>query len=266
MFMNFKKTVLIGGTLLTLLTSSALSMATQFTVNGYSADSYQNQSYQGNSTPPFYQEPYQNNSNTSSYQGESNYQQPVRQGNYYSQYYRPGKMLLPSANNRSPAEMLENSIKKVLDFLARPKEVSLDQITFFLKKEITPHFDFEYMARWVAGRYYRIMSPEQQMQFTQTFSELFITTFVQKLSNYQNYPPVVSHFRSKRTGENEALASARILQETGGSIQVDFKFIKTPRGWKVVDVQANGVSALFYYRNFFNDQIRRRSQQQAVFQ
>ena len=262
MFMNVKKTVLIGGTLLTFLASSALSVAIPFTANGYSADSYQNQSYQGNSNPSSYQEPYQEQA----YQGQSTYQNPISQGNYYSQQYRPGKMLLPPANDRSPAEMLEASIKKVLDFLARPKDVSLEQITFFLKQEITPHFDFEYMARWVAGRYYRIMSPEQQMQFTQTFSELFITTFVQKMSNYQNYPPVVSHFRSKRTGENEALASARILQETGGSIQVDFKFIKTPRGWKVVDVQANGVSALFYYRNFFNDQIRRRNQQQAVFQ
>ena len=109
------------------------------------------------------------------------------------------------------------------------------------------------------------MSPEQQRAFTDTFSELFITTFVQKLSNYQNYPPVVNNFRSKRTSENEAIATAKILQETGGSIQVDFKFIKTPKGWKVVDVKANGISALFYYRNFFQENIRQRNQQQAIF-
>ncbi len=237
--MKKQKTALIGGILLTLIFGSTLSVA-----QNYPGQSYQGQSYQG--------------------QGPSQY--PVRQGNYYSQYYRPGQMLLPPANNRSPAEMLERSIKKVLDFLARPKDVSLDQITYFLKQEITPHFDFEYMARWVAGRYYRIMSPEQQQEFTQTFSELFITTFVQKLSSYQNYPPVVNGFRSKRTGESEAVASARILQENGGSIQVDFKFIKTQRGWKVIDVKANGVSALFYYRNFFKEQISRRKQQQTVFQ
>ncbi|WP_198266532.1 MlaC/ttg2D family ABC transporter substrate-binding protein [sulfur-oxidizing endosymbiont of Gigantopelta aegis] len=200
------------------------------------------------------------------YQGQPDYQYQGHQGNYYSQYYRPSRVLLPSAQTSSPAEMLEYSIKKVLNFLARPQEnASLEQITYFLKQEITPHFDFEYMARWVAGRYYRLMSPEQQMQFTETFSELFITTFVQKLSNYQNYPPVVDGFRSKRTSENEALASARIMRENGGSVQVDFKFLKTPRGWKVVDVKANGVSALFYYRNFFNEQIRKRSQQQQVF-
>lgn len=231
--MNIQKITLAGVTLLAMLTAPILSMA---------------QNYPGYS-----------------YSDQSSSQQPARQGNYYSQYYRPEKMLLPPTNSNSPVEMLEHSIKKVLDFLVRPKDVSLEQITFFLKQEITPHFDFEYMARWVAGRHYRQMSPEQQQEFTQTFSELFITTFVQKLSNYQKYPPVVSNFRSKRTSENEALASARVLRENGGSIQVDFKFIRTQRGWKVVDVKANGVSALFYYRNFFNDQIRRRSQQRAVF-
>lgn len=259
--MNIKKAVLIGGTLLVLVTSSTLSLATQFMANNYPADSYQNQSYQGNNSP----NSYPNNSHQQESYSNQSYQYPARQGHYYSQYYRPGTALLPPANSRSPAEMLEHSIKKVLAFLARPKEVSLEQITFFLKQEIAPHFDFEYMARWVAGRYYRMMSPDQQMAFTETFSELFITTFVQKLSNYQNYPPVVKNFKSKRIGEDQALASARILRENGGSIQVDFKFLKTQAGWKVVDVSANGVSALFYYRGFFNDQIRKRAQQQAVF-
>lgn len=231
--MNIKKTALIGLILLTLITTATLSAA---------------QNYPGRS-----------------YQEQSSSQYPIRQGNYYSQYYRPGKSLLPAAKVKSPAEMLEHSIKKVLAYLVRPKNASLEQITHFLKREITPNFDFKYMARWVAGRYYKLMSPKQQQQFTETFSELFITTFVQKLSNYQNYPPIVDNFRSKRTSEKEALASARILQENGGSIKVDFKFLKTQRGWKVVDVKANGVSALFYYRNFFNEQIRNRNQQQAVF-
>ena len=237
--MNIKKTVLTGLTLLTLSTASGWSAAQNYTGSSYQSGPYQEQ---------------------------SSSQYPVRQGNYYSQYYRPGKRLLPPVSTQSPAELLEHSIKKVLNYLARPKDASLEQITGFLKREITPNFDFKYMARWVAGRYYKLMSPQQQQQFTENFSELFITTFVQKLSNYKKYPPIVDNFRSKRTGEKEALASARILRENGTSIQVDFKFLKTQRGWKVVDVKANGVSALFYYRNFFNEQIRRRNQQQAVFQ
>lgn len=246
MFMIKQKKILLGGMLLTLLTGSTVSQA----------QNYQGSNYQGDRQSNY----------TENYQRQPDAQYPTRQGGFYSQYYRPGSQLLPPTKAKSPAVLLENSINKVINFLARPKNASLQQITFFLKQEITPHFDFEYMARWVAGRYFRAMSPEQQQEFTETFSELFITTFVQKLSNYHKYPPVVDDFRSKRTANNEALASARILQENGVHIQVDFKFIKTSRGWKVVDVRANGVSALYYYRNFFAEQIRKRKQQQAVFQ
>ena len=92
--MNIQKITLLGVTLLAMLTGPILSMA---------------QNYPG-----------------SSYPDQSSSQYPARQGNYYSQYYRPETMLLPPAKTtNSPVEMLEHSIKKVLDFLARHKNVSL---------------------------------------------------------------------------------------------------------------------------------------------
>ncbi|MCN4143699.1 MAG: ABC transporter substrate-binding protein [Thiohalomonas sp.] len=238
-----QKKILLGGILFTLSTGSTVSLA----------QNYQASSYQGDRQYP------------ANYQRQPALQYQKRQGDYYSRYYPPGSQLLPPVKTKSPADLLENSIKKMIKFLARPKNASLEQITSFLKHEITPHFDFKYMARWVVGRYFRTMSPKQQQEFTENFSELFITTFAQNISNYQNYPPVVDDFRSKRTSNNEVMVSARILQETGGHIQVDFKFLKTPRGWKVVDVRANGVSVLYYYRNFFAEQIRKRKQRAAVF-
>ena len=193
------------------------------------------------------------------------YQYPMNPGSYYAQHYRPRSLPVPVITDKSPVILLEESINKVIDFLATPQQASLEQITDFLNHEIAPHFDFEYMARWVAGRYYKTMNPEQQKQFTRIFKELFITTFVQKLSNFRNYPPVVEDFRSRRINDNEAMASARIVQEGGTVVRVDFKFLRTSRGWKVIDVRANGVSALFYYRNFFAQQIRRQRQNSEVF-
>ena len=35
--------------------------------------------------------------------------------------------------------------------------------------------------------------------------------------------------------------------------------------WKVIDVRGNGISALYYYRNYFTAQMNQRKQQQAVF-
>lgn len=187
------------------------------------------------------------------------------QGGYYLQNYQPRQFQILVERPRSPVDLLEESIKNVTDFLARPQQSSIEEITYFLNQEISPHFDFNYMARWVAGRYFRTMSPEQKAVFRETFVGLFVTTFVKKLTRFQKYPPVIGNFTSKRTSENEATASVKVFQETGGHIQVDFKFIKRPMGWKVIDVRANGISALLYYRNYFMEQIRRSEQQRAVF-
>lgn len=238
--MNKQMATLLGGATLTLLLSSTAALAQNY--------------YQGEGVAGY----------NENYRGQPAYQQQNR--GYSSQYYRPRTLPLPPVKTKSPVDLLETSINKVIKFLSQPQDASLEQMTFFLKKEVTPHFDFDYMSRWVAGRYYRTMPPQQRKQFTETFTELFITTFVQKMSSYKHYPPVVGDFKSKRTSEKEAMATAKIYRENGGSIQVDFKFLKTSNGWKVVDVRANGVSALLYYRNYFAEQIRRREQHQAVFQ
>ena len=190
---------------------------------------------------------------------------PKNRGEYYSQHYQPKHLPMPVEKVKSPVDLLEESINKVIYFLSRSQQASLDRISSFLKKEITPHFDFDYMSRWVAGRYYKTMTPEQQQQFTETFTGLFITTFVKKLTQFQNYPPVVGDFISKRSGKNEAATSVKIFQENGTNVKVDFKFLKTKSGWKVIDVRANGISALLYYRTYFSEQIRRREQHRAVF-
>jgi len=263
--MQHNKT-LFGGFLFVLLTASSTSMA-QY---------YQNNYYQGSrqNVVPSY---YPNYKATQGYQRQAVQQppqQPVQkpaqtaehQGAYYSQNYQPNKQILPSGKNQSPAELLKASINKVIYFLNQPKDnVSVDQMTTFLDSEIAPHFDFKYMARWVAGRYSKTMSPDEQRQFTENFSELFVTTFVKKLTRYQNYPPVVDSFKSKRVNENEAVVTAQILQENGSHIKIDFKFLKTKQGWKVIDVRGNGISALYYYRNYFATQMKQRQQQQAVF-
>ena len=161
-------------------------------------------------------------------------------------------------------QLLEESINKVIVFLSQPTPRSEEEIITFLQKEITPHFDFQYMSQWVAGRHYRQMSKEQQADFTRTFTNLFVTTFVQKLSNFRTYPPLVEDFKSKRTGKNEALANAKVLQENGSITQVDFRFIKTRNGWKVTDIKANGMSALLHYRTYFAQEIQRKHLKQGL--
>lgn len=168
-------------------------------------------------------------------------------------------------NNPNPATRLQASISKVIDFMAQSQDASLEDVSPFLAKEIAPYFDLEYMSRWVAGQHFKQMSKAQQQEFIKTFGELFILTFVQKISAYDQHPPKVDKVKSKRTGKNEALVSLHIIQEDDHFIQVDFKFLKSKKTWKVVDIRANGLSALNHYRKYFKKKLYQKRQQNAVF-
>ncbi|RKZ36806.1 MAG: ABC transporter substrate-binding protein, partial [Gammaproteobacteria bacterium] len=36
-----------------------------------------------------------------------------------------------------------------------------------------------------------------------------------------------------------------------------FRFYRSPRGWRIFDVSANGASAVTFYRQYFSRQVRR---------
>ena len=156
----------------------------------------------------------------------------------------------------SPVAMLENSIHKILVFLARDKNITEGKIAWYVNNEIAPNFDFDYMTRWIAGRYYQQMNSKQRNKLKQAFARKFLDRFVQRLSQNRHALPQVSHFVSEQISANEAVASAMFRYRNGQTIKADFLFEKTPSGWKVVDIKANGLSALLYYRQYFQNRIR----------
>ncbi len=164
----------------------------------------------------------------------------------------------PQFPRESPAEILENAINNVFTFLSEQQTVDDAQIAYYVINEIAPNFDLEYMARWVAGRYYRLMKPEQQQQFTREFSQIFISRFVEKIGQNRYNLPRIRRFTSRQTARNEAIATAIFAYSDRPDIRVDFRFMLGRKGWKVVDVKANGISALMYFRQYFSQIMRQR--------
>ncbi|MBF0264084.1 MAG: ABC transporter substrate-binding protein [Gammaproteobacteria bacterium] len=156
----------------------------------------------------------------------------------------------------NPQQLLEKSLAKVLYFLSQPLPGNMDEVTNFVIAEVAPNFDFKYMSRWVAGRYYAHMPAQEKQLFTADFTRTFVTNMVNKIVNYSQNPPMISGFRSKQVGKNEAVVSADILYNQNQQVLVEFRYLLTRNGWKAVDIKANGMSALMYYRNQFAAKLR----------
>ncbi len=175
-------------------------------------------------------------------------------GNNYQQNYN----LPPLQQTPSPITILEDSIKNVLYFLTQPESNNKELLRKYIYNEIAPNFDFDYMARWVAGKRYYVMNEKQQVMFKQKFKQVFIINFIKKITQNKKSLPRASRFISKRQTQTEAHASVWLSYFEGQRVKVDFRFLKTSHGWKVVDVKGNGLSALLYYRNYFLQMLRQR--------
>ena len=162
----------------------------------------------------------------------------------------------PAQQQESPVVILERSINNVLDFLAESDSKNIHQLKNYVNKEIAPSFDFAYMSRWVVGKRYSMMNDKQKDEFQTKFTNVFLSTFIEKVTKSRKSLPRISRFMSKRQSQNEARASVMLGYSNRTQVRVEFRFLNTPNGWKVIDVKANGISALLYFRNYFIQRMK----------
>ncbi len=153
-----------------------------------------------------------------------------------------------------PDRVLREGMTKLLKFLRQSDKPNAQAIGGFLETEIAPYFDFDYMATWVSGPMSRGMTEQQHREMAEQLKTLLLGTLTTRLGSYQNQD--VRFYRPRRAGENEVKVRVGILQAGGYPANLDFRFYQGKDGWKVFDVTANGNSALAYYRQYFQNQMR----------
>ena len=155
-----------------------------------------------------------------------------------------------------PTQVLQQGVGKLVAFMGQPDRPDAARIQAFLDSEIAPYFDFEYMARWIAGSRYRSMSDPQREQLKDRLEAMFLGALAKRLGCFSNQQ--VRVLRARRGQGNEVTVGVGILQPGGYPAKMDFRFYRSVDGWKVFDVTANGSSALVYYRQQFNRSLRQR--------
>lgn len=172
--------------------------------------------------------------------------------NYGKGIYPP----LPDYQNTIPAKILEDGLDRMRRFLEQGGADDPAELYTFLRDQVAPFFDFERMTAWVSGPYYRQMSDRQRTVLRNRLQENFLKTLANQLGTFSEPQPRVDFLQPRRIGPNQMDISARVLPKQGYPIRLTFRLWRGPRGWKVIDVSANGTSAVRYYRQQFIKQIR----------
>lgn len=130
------------------------------------------------------------------------------------------------------------------------------------EETVIPQLDFPRITRWVLGRHWRGASEEQRARLTDEFRALLTRSYVtamvsyvdQILENVDNvqFPPA----RSREDGDNATVAML-ISLASGQQATVQYQLYRNDSGWKVYDVQIEGISLALTYRSTFSQEIAR---------
>jgi phospholipid transport system substrate-binding protein len=121
-------------------------------------------------------------------------------------------------------------------------------------KYLLPHFDTEYSARLVLGKYWRTATPEQRQRFIDAFYHSLLNNYGAALADFtadrlKIYPSNVDPAKPTATVRTE------VKRDNGDRVAVNYYMHKTPQGWKAWDVVIDGISYVNSYRTDFGAQI-----------
>lgn len=156
----------------------------------------------------------------------------------------------------TPADRLRIGVGSLMAFMNQEPIPAPSAVARYLDENIVPLFDFNAMARAAGGRYYLSLSPAKRAAMAEDIKELFLTRLTVGLAGYDGQKVRFLRPRFSPNG-NEATVSMLILNPGRYPARIDFRLVPEGNDWRIVDMAANGTSAVVYYRQMLARQMAR---------
>jgi phospholipid transport system substrate-binding protein len=163
-----------------------------------------------------------------------------------------------------PTDQLKTHVDEVLKVLGNPALRTPDKTEErrdVIRKVANQIFDFEETAKRALGPHWAARTPAERKEFVALFTDLLERSYVTRIEQYGGEK--VMYAGDQVTGD-QAIVKTRIASKTGTEIPVDYRMQKMSSGWRVYDVNIEGVSLVSNYRTQFNKIVQTESYQALV--
>jgi phospholipid transport system substrate-binding protein len=158
-----------------------------------------------------------------------------------------------------PQQLIKQAIDKVLGEIKLNLEdyrASPDKLLALVDEEVLPHFDFVAMTNLALYRYRKEFNDEQKSRIVNEFKVLLIRTYGTALLEYNNQE--VNYLDMVGSVEKgKVKVKTEVTQAGGSAIPLDYSLRRGKQGWKVYDVQIDGISLVTNYRSSFAREINK---------
>ncbi|CAB5497114.1 hypothetical protein [uncultured Gammaproteobacteria bacterium] len=156
----------------------------------------------------------------------------------------------------SPVKTIQVAIIK-LNQLTSVATYSPQMMGFLINQEITPLFDFEYIADEVLSASYVSLSDEEVKYFSNSLKQNVINTLLVKLAKGRSRSLDFVYARPMRGG-NIIVVRLNAKGYSRYGFNVDLSFHKNKSGkWKIFDVALENDSLINYYQRMILIKVRR---------
>ncbi|HJV73735.1 MAG TPA: ABC transporter substrate-binding protein [Noviherbaspirillum sp.] len=126
-----------------------------------------------------------------------------------------------------------------------------------VEEKILPHLDFERTTALTVGRHWRATTPEQRQRLIGEYRALLMHTYAGAMSQINDQKLEYKPLRMN-PDDTETEVRFQVRQPRRDEpVQVSYRMVKTPDGWKIYDVNVLGVWLIETYKASFSDIINR---------
>jgi phospholipid transport system substrate-binding protein len=159
-----------------------------------------------------------------------------------------------------PLALLQSVTQEVLaELKAEQETIKADprKVQALINRVMLPQVDIDGMSQWVVGRTaWNQASSEQQQAFIGQFRHLILNTYANTLSAYHNQTIEYFPMREPVADKVRVQVISVIREPSKEPINVVYRLVKKPEGWKVYDIIIEGISLLKGFQAQFAEDIQ----------
>ena len=162
------------------------------------------------------------------------------------------------AQTLGPEELVRKVTQEVLDAVKSDAELAAGdrrKVLALAEEKVLPHVDFEEAARLAVGRSWRQATPEQRERIVKEFRAMLVRTYAAAIDAYRGQTMEVLPVRMK-PDDTDVTVRNRYLRPGAPPVAIEYQMHKTPAGWKIYDIVAEGVSLVITYRSEFDAVVK----------
>jgi len=158
-------------------------------------------------------------------------------------------------DKKEAEEVLKGKLEAVI--LVLEKKALNEEIK---KKEIaeivTPMFNFSLMSKLTLGKkHWPGFTKEQKEKFTDLFTKRLKDSYLDKMMLYTDEK--IEYKESVQVGKKVQIPT--ILTSKDNKISMLYKLYKSKQGWRIYDIEIQGVSLISTYRSQFDEILRNKT-------